>query len=163
MIRLTIWGNPIPKARPRAVSQGGFTRVYSPKKNTDYENEVRKTYQELHCATRYNEDEPLIVDLYCYLAIPKSFSNKKRGKAYLGEIFPLGKPDIDNIAKSVLDGLQDRKNRKTGIVDKGAFADDKQVVKLSVHKLYDDDPRVEIVISKPSERYIDHNEGGIIW
>jgi Holliday junction resolvase RusA-like endonuclease len=43
------------------------------------------------------------------------------------------KPDVDNIAKSILDALNG-----------AAYDDDKQVVALMIHKEYSDTPRVDI-------------------
>lgn len=53
------------------------------------------------------------------------------------EINPTTKPDTDNIAKSILDSLN-------GI----AYKDDKQVVKLTVEKRYDEIPSVSVWISE---------------
>ena len=47
------------------------------------------------------------------------------------------KPDLDNLAKIILDSLN-------GI----AFDDDKQVVKLEVEKYYSDRPRAEIWLTE---------------
>lgn len=54
-----------------------------------------------------------------------------------GDVIPVKKPDIDNIAKAVLDGLNGH-----------AFADDKQVAALTVRKLYDSTPRVEVKVEE---------------
>lgn len=51
------------------------------------------------------------------------------------EIYPTIKPDTDNIAKSILDSLN-------GI----AYKDDKQVVKLTVEKRYDETPSASVWI-----------------
>lgn len=47
------------------------------------------------------------------------------------EIWPDKKPDIDNIIKAILDGL-----------NKTMFIDDKQIVELSVKKQYGETPCV---------------------
>jgi Holliday junction resolvase RusA-like endonuclease len=51
-----------------------------------------------------------------------------------GEIVP-GKPDLDNISKSILDAIQ-------GIV----INDDKNVIKLTVEKRFALQPRVEVYV-----------------
>jgi Holliday junction resolvase RusA-like endonuclease len=53
------------------------------------------------------------------------------------KIYPTIKPDTDNIAKSILDSLN-------GI----AYKDDKQAVKLTVEKRYDEIPSVSVWISE---------------
>ena len=53
------------------------------------------------------------------------------------EIFPTVKPDTDNIAKSILDSL-----------NKIAYLDDKQVVKLEVEKYYSQMPSVAVMIEE---------------
>ena len=50
---------------------------------------------------------------------------KKQAAVYAGEIKPTVKPDIDNIVKIVLDGLN-------GV----AFTDDKQVIEIQAQKCY---------------------------
>lgn len=52
-----------------------------------------------------------------------------------GELVPMKKPDIDNVIKIVLDGLQ-------GI----AFKDDKVIANVYGRKLYSTIPRVEVKI-----------------
>lgn len=52
-------------------------------------------------------------------------------------MFPTKKPDIDNIAKSILDAL-----------NKLAYRDDTQVVTLHMEKHYAEDPRVEVEIEE---------------
>ena len=48
---------------------------------------------------------------------------------------PIKKPDVDNVAKIILDSI-------SGIV----YKDDKQIVKLTVSKKYSDIPKVEVKI-----------------
>jgi Holliday junction resolvase RusA-like endonuclease len=51
--------------------------------------------------------------------------------------FPLRKPDLDNVAKAILDGLTDTQ---------ACWVDDAQVVELSISKVYDEVERVEVEI-----------------
>ena len=78
----------------------------------------------------YDKSEPLALIIYVYQPLPKT-------KANLGEEPFITKPDIDNIAKAVLDGLQ-------GV----AYWNDKQVVKLFIDK----HPRT----NKITEPYIEY-------
>ena len=52
-------------------------------------------------------------------------------------IRPLVKPDLDNIAKMILDSL-----------NKIAYKDDNQIVRLVIEKFYSEEPRVEIEITE---------------
>ena len=64
-------------------------------------------------------------------------NKKTRELAIAGEVSPTKKPDIDNIAKVVLDAL-----------NKVAFKDDNLVSRISVEKLYSETPRIEVKISE---------------
>jgi Holliday junction resolvase RusA-like endonuclease len=77
---------------------------------------------------------PTAVRITAFYYMPLSWSKKKRQQAMMGEIVP-GKPDLDNISKSILDAVQ-------GIV----IDDDKNVIKLTVEKRFAFQPRVEVHI-----------------
>ena len=53
---------------------------------------------------------------------------------------PVKKPDVDNILKIVMDGLN-------GI----AYPDDKQITDAHVKKRYSSEPRVEVVLMEVAE------------
>lgn len=57
--------------------------------------------------------------------VPPSWSKTKRQQAYAQQIKPAGKPDIDNLAKTVMDAIN-------GVV----YADDAQVVMIAASKRY---------------------------
>jgi len=67
------------------------------------------------------------------LPIPASWSLRKAQEASLGQTLPTVAPDLDNLAKAVLDGCN-------GVV----FEDDRQVVKLCLTKRYADKGRVAV-------------------
>jgi Holliday junction resolvase RusA-like endonuclease len=72
---------------------------------------------------------PVNVHIIFYLPRPKNHYRTGRNAHILHAAaprFPQGRPDIDKLARAVLDGMT------TG----GAWSDDSQVVSLSVHKLY---------------------------
>lgn len=114
------------KARPRVFNGHAVT----PKDTVTYENWVRLNYKE-QCG-EYLEGS-IRVRIIAYYKIPKSYS-KKRVQAILeGKEQPIKKPDADNIAKIILDSLNDI-----------AFHDDSQVVELIVTKRWTEDiERVE--------------------
>lgn len=139
MIKFTVSGEPVAKGRPRVTTVGGFARAYTPKKSKQYEDHVS------YCAiAAMNElgfkkplECPVRLSIIAYMPIPKSMTKKDRSSAIAGIILPAKKPDIDNVAKSILDGLNT-------IV----FKDDNQVVQLDVQKCYSEQPRVEVFVSK---------------
>jgi len=125
--------NPVPKGRPRFSKIGGFMRSYTPKKTSDYETEVRTQAQAV--MTREPLETPVAVYLYFRLPIPRSHSKKRQEACLNGSERPTKKPDIDNLAKSVLDGLN-------GVV----WHDDSQIVSLHLTKVYARNPGIDLLI-----------------
>jgi Holliday junction resolvase RusA-like endonuclease len=82
-------------------------------------------------------DEPLKVDIDAFFGIPQSKSKKWQRGALDGSTRPTKKPDVDNIAKIVMDGLN-------GIV----WIDDVLIVELSVRKHYSDRPRMVVTVHR---------------
>jgi len=114
MIRIIIPGRPVPKQRPR-FGRGGH--VYTPSKTKQYEE---------------------LVGWYAKQCIPEPISENiaLHIRVYVkNNVFP----DIDNIAKSIMDGLN-------GI----AYNDDKQVACLTIQRLQGEEERAEIEIEKIS-------------
>jgi len=119
VIKLTIPGRPVPKARPRLGVRGRKAFVYTPPATKEYEKLVGWVAKATGCRP---VKMPVAVVLDVYI---------KR------------KLDADNIAKSILDGLN-------GIV----YEDDDQVVELLVrkHKVQrKEEERVEIEIREFGE------------
>jgi len=123
---------PVPKGRPRFTRSG---IAYTPSETRQYEDIVR-----LYARTA--KTHPLTGDICAvivfYMPIPKSWSKRKKQLALNGEVKPSVKPDIDNLAKAVLDALNG------GI----AYHDDKQIVELHLNKMYSDHPRTEIELEE---------------
>ena len=95
-------GPPVAKARPRVLRSG---QVYTPAKSVAYERHVQlaatlamRGHARLSGAVR--------ATLRFDLPIPRSWPARKRAAAIAGEIVPTGKPDLDNLLKSVLDGIR---------------------------------------------------------
>ena len=142
-IELTIEGEPVGKGRPRVTTRGKFAHVYTPEKTKNYERLVTNTFLDKYTY----EDQlhgPIEANIESYFSIPKSTSKKTRRLMLSNQIFHTKKPDIDNIAKSVLDSLN-------GL----AYEDDSQIVKLTGIKLYSDIPRVELKLTEL------HNKGEV--
>lgn len=124
-----VMGEPRGKGRPRFTRCG---KPYTDKKTRDYENEVRKAYKEARGPMFHG---PVNVEIYAFHAVPKSWNKAARTIALANETAPMRKPDADNIAKIILDALN-------GL----AWKDDTQVSRLTVVKLFSEDPRCEIFI-----------------
>lgn len=131
----TIPGIPVPKGRPRISVRGGFARAYTPEKTVSFENRVGHAGHEAMYG-RPPVEGPLTLIVGVVLPIPVSWSGKKTASALSGAIRPCGRPDVDNFAKAVLDGLN-------GIV----WRDDAQVVSLTATKAYGRTPCVEVQVS----------------
>lgn len=112
------------KARPRFSSRSGT--VYTPGRTKSYERQIAEAYaaQDGPCF-----EGAVMVVIEAVFPIPKSWPRAKKAEAMAGKL-PPGKPDIDNILKVVLDGLN-------GI----AYEDDKQVVITQCKKVYADTTR----------------------
>jgi Holliday junction resolvase RusA-like endonuclease len=133
-IRFVIPGEPKGKARPRVFTNNqGRRQAITPKETLSYENLVKWVYQNTYGARKLEgELEARIVAMY---SIPKSMTKKNRQLIEEGKLHPTKKPDLDNVAKIVLDSLN-------GI----AYSDDSQIVKLNIEKHYSENPRVEVTL-----------------
>ena len=136
-----VMGKPVGKGRPRASFRNGRIWMRSTDETTTYESIVRGAFVQ-----EYGEQpplsSPLSVAITCYFPYPKSaywpvnknhngeLREEWKGKPYTG------KPDLDNVAKAILDGL-----------NTVAFEDDSQIIALQISKFYDERPRAEIQIS----------------
>ena len=131
---ITIPGEPVGKARPRVTGKGF---AYTPKTTGNYETLIKELFFHKHGSLMLKGN--IHATLKAYFGLNKDDYGKtglnKQGRQKLGgALRPTKKPDIDNIAKIVLDGLN-------GV----AYMDDSQVVALSVEKRYAQTPCVEIV------------------
>lgn len=119
------------KARPRLFNG----RAITPVDTVNYENWVRLCYQQQK--GNYLEGS-IRARIIAYYKVPKSYT-KKRVQAIREELeYPQKKPDIDNVAKIILDSL-----------NKIAYEDDSQVVELTVLKRYTEEmERVEFELEE---------------
>lgn len=127
------------KMRPKASSFGGHARVYTPSKQVEYENWVRLCYEAAHPGA-----EPIGVALAAsvevMMPVPKSASRKKARRMLDGLEAPTKKPDLDNVAKSILDALN-------GL----AYKDDALVCSLHAIKAYSESPKVVVTLTWDGE------------
>lgn len=115
-------GKIVGKERPRVNMYTG--RVYTPGKTKDYEFLIQQYFKMKY--QRYEMLEGrLSINIIAYLKIPKSTSKAKVEEMLENKISPTKKPDVDNIAKSILDAMNNF-----------VFKDDNQVSKISVEKRF---------------------------
>ena len=130
-ITFSIQGDPVPQPRPRVSTRGGFARAYVPK-----DHAVHAYRQAIAVAAREAgltaTGEPLNVVIDAVFARPKSHLRKSGVKP---DAPRLPRPDVDNIAKSVLDALQD------------VVGDDTNVGRLVVEKTYGTEARTTVRVS----------------
>ena len=129
-ITFTVPGQPRGKGRPRFARRGNSVATYTDDQTAAYENLVALAYK---AAGGKMLEGAVSMAVLMYHAMPKSRSKADKARMQEGEIRPTTRPDADNCLKAVLDGLN-------GI----AFADDKQVVDMAVHRWYDVEPRVVV-------------------
>ena len=124
-------GEPRGKGRPRFTKSG---HAYTDDKTKQYETLVAWSYRK---ASGYKFAAPVKVTIKAFHKPPKDKSKKVVEDMLDGHILPTKKPDADNIAKIVLDGLN-------GI----AWDDDTQVVEMMVTKGYCTEPYVAVIIEE---------------
>lgn len=122
-IEFVVYGRPKGKGRPRFTMDG---HAYTPQTTRMYEKEIRQAFREAG-GTSFGT-VPIAVEVTAYYPIPKSARKSDKEAMAAGLVVPMVKPDIDNVLKAVLDGIQG---------DDGAFHDDVQVVSVRAEKRYD--------------------------
>jgi Holliday junction resolvase RusA-like endonuclease len=133
-VTFRVVGQPVAKERPRL---GRYGNVYTPTRTVDYEEEVGRSFV---AASPFPLDQtsrhtgPVALRVMEYRRIPNSWPQWKRMEAQQGRIMPTTRPDLDNVLKSLKDGLT--ANAKTGKV--GAYKDDSQVVDVVFIRRYCD-------------------------
>lgn len=133
-VTFVINGQAVGKQRARTFTTSrGKVRTITPTKTRDYEKLVAFEFKRQCPHICFIGELEVIIS--AYYEIPKSWTKKKKEQARNGEIRPQTKPDCDNIAKAILDSL-----------NQVAYEDDKSVVDLHLHKYYSEEPRVVVKI-----------------
>lgn len=131
-----VFTNPVGKGRPKFRRVGNFVQTYSPKKTVTQEQEIANVAK---AAMGKEEplETPITVCIYFRMPIPKSYSKKLTKDCLDGLERHLKKPDLDNMAKLVLDSLN-------GIV----YKDDSQITNLHLRKVYAETPAIEVIVAE---------------
>jgi len=129
-----IEGQPQTKQRPEFSRRGGKFRTYTPAKTMNYEKKVKEEAKKVVPSPL---EGPISLSLSFFLHRPQDLCWKTKP---MPSLYMDKRPDIDNLIKGVVDGLN-------GV----AFVDDKQICKLEATKKYHsgtNTPRVEIKVSE---------------
>lgn len=122
------------KGRPRVNTVTAI--AYTPTKTKEYEDLVRQYFIIKHRCAKPLEGR-ISVNIKAYFSIPKNTSKVHKEAMLKNTISPVKKPDIDNIAKIVLDSL-----------NKLAFKDDNQITKLCLEKIYSEEEKIVVLIEE---------------
>lgn len=133
-MRFTFNITPVPQGRPRFVKRGNFVQAYDPKTSKEFKCKLKELAKGFHMTP---SERALKVSIVFHMSIPKSSTKKFHEDAVKGIQKHIKKPDTDNLCKSTLDAL-------TGIF----WKDDSQIVELHLSKIYSDNPRIEMEMTK---------------
>ena len=113
----------IGKERPRYSAK--TKRMYTPTKTSSFEEKVQWAFKGKYNIQSEPSKKEFKVKITAYFKPAESLSKKKKQELIDGEFGFLHRPDVDNLAKSILDALN-------GL----AYKDDSQVANLLVFKQY---------------------------
>jgi len=160
-LTFTIPGEPTGKARARVLKSG---RAFTPKQTKEYQKKVQEAFlTQSPTASRLNtgyfisyHTGPVRLEIVAYMKRPASHYGTGRNAGKLKDtapVWPLKKPDFDNIEKAVADALN-------GL----AYKDDSQIVDshcLKPYQLEGFEPCVQVsIIFMEQETIREHAERG---
>lgn len=136
-VEITVAGPPMGKERVRFVKATG--RTFTPERTVNYEGRIALAGQQA-MAGRPLFEGPLEVEFEAHVPIAASKPQKWKASALLARVFPVKKPDMDNVIKAASDGL-----------NMIVWVDDSQITTLKAIKRYSDRPRLEIRVRPQAE------------
>lgn len=124
---------PTPKARPRMTRSGN---VYNTQKTCQAESDIQFLVR-THMSKENIQitSKPVIVKILFNYAHPKILSKNDKLLADLDMLYKVSRPDVDNLAKLVLDAMN-------GLV----YFDDGQVARLVCEKKYSGREGIELKV-----------------
>ena len=135
VVQFPVFGEPVPKARPRFTYRG---HTYTPTKTAGYEKIVATAAKQAMGGSEPLET-PVAVFIHITYAIPSSYSKKRREACLNGSEKPMTRNfgDLDNVVKSLTDGMN-------GIV----YKDDSQIVGIHATKVFGTESLVQIMVKE---------------
>jgi len=133
-IMFTVYGEPVAKGRPRFSTRGKFPVAYTPEKTKAYEFEVGMMALAAMGGTKPLEGA-LEAFIYITYAVPESYSKKRLEACLNGLEKHTKRPDLDNVIKSVIDGM-----------DKIVFDNDSQITSIHATKVYGEVAKAEVMV-----------------
>lgn len=134
-VYFSVPGKPRGKERPRSHRVKNFITTYTPKNTVEYEKQIKKSYEEY--AKDVKLEGCIEAEITAVFPIPKATKKKDRQRMEEGNVRCMTKPDCDNIAKIILDPL-----------NQIAYDDDSQVCSLKTEKVYGTEPQVRVILRK---------------
>ena len=131
--RFEIKEKAIGKQRPRYSSK--MKRMYTPAKTSSFEEKVKWAFKSKYNIETELSTKPFKAKIIAIFEPPKSISKKKKEELLYSEYTK--KPDVDNIAKIILDSLNEL-----------AYKDDNQVSELLVFKQYGDENLIRVELEE---------------
>lgn len=124
----------IGKERPRLNKRTGV--VYTPTKTSTFEEKVQWAFKRKYNIEQKLSENPFKVKITAIFKPAKTLSKKEKAEL-IEKVDYTHKPDIDNIAKIILDSLN-------GLV----YKDDKQVSALLIFKDYGEEDKIIVELEE---------------
>lgn len=139
MIEFKVEGRAVSQPRPRVYRTAtGKSKAVNSRQSITYKRIVKMTAKSYMNKQRLTMTErSLAMRLTFVFTPPKSYTKKKLMAVESGELRYTKKPDLDNLAKGILDALN-------GTV----YKDDSQIITLSINKEYGHTDHVLIKITE---------------
>lgn len=122
---------PVSKGRARVTRSG---HAFTPKTTRTAESLIAQAYMDAEAPRRH--PGPVVVLVSAAFPVPASWPKWKREQALRGEWPCTCVKDVDNLAKTVTDALNDL-----------AYTDDRQIIELRARKHYAEVPGLSIYIA----------------
>lgn len=133
-IEFTLYEEVKAAARPRkSTLPNGFIHFYDP--TSGNKKKLKKIIKEILPDDWVMINGEVELEIISYRSIVKSFNMLDKILAIFNYINPLTKPDVDNIAKQLMD-----------VMNKFVYKDDSQITDLHIVKKYSDNPRTIVNI-----------------
>lgn len=139
MIEFKVEGRPVPQPRPRVYRTAtGKSKAVNSRQSINYKRIVKyAALSEMNKQRLTMTDRPLAMRLTFVFTPPKSYTKKKLEAVKSGELRYTKHKDLDNLAKSVMDALNNV-----------VYKDDSQIVTLCANKEYGEEDCVLIRIEE---------------